>query len=102
MTTPNLVRIGVGWYTPASYIELLAVSDDRSELSDSFEEWERHARKTLFVMRGEGHEPEQVFVNIAELVAWCRERKLPINGKSRADFVSNKLHESGANRPLKL
>jgi hypothetical protein len=95
-------RIGIGWYTPESYRELLAIADDRDALPDTFEEWEKQARKTLFIMRGEGHEPEQVFLNISELRAWCLERKLPINGNTRADFVSKKLHQAGPIGKLKL
>lgn len=92
---PNGLRIGIGWYTSESYRELLAIADDRGALPDTFEEWEKQARKTLFIMRGDGHEPEQVFLNIPELRAWCREKELLINGETRADFVSEKLHQAG-------
>jgi hypothetical protein len=95
-------RIGIGWYTPESYRELLAIADDRDALPDTFEEWEKQARKTLFIMRGDGHEPEQVFLKIAELRAWCMKKRLPINGKTRASFVSEVLHQAGPIGKLKV
>jgi hypothetical protein len=44
------------------------------------------------MLRGEGMHPEQVFVDIEELVSWCKRRRLPLTGKNRADFVSEKLN----------
>jgi hypothetical protein len=96
------MRLGVGWYTEASYPDLLEVSEDRDTLPATFAEWERGVRKLLFTLRGEGLEPEQFFVDIKELVSWCRERRLPVIASSRAKFVSERVGASPENRPLRL
>jgi hypothetical protein len=88
------LTIGVGWYTPESYSALLNVADDADDLPDTFEEWLKQAKKVIFTLRGEGLQPEQVFVNIDELMAWCRRRRVSLNGKNRADFVSEKVLNS--------
>ncbi len=85
------MRLGIGWYTPATYSALREVADDGSTLPDTFEAWQNQSQKLLFTLRGEGIDPEQVFVNIAELVAWCKQHGLPCTGESRAKFVSEKV-----------
>jgi hypothetical protein len=94
VTRQSGLKIGVGWYTPESYSALLNVADDADDLPDTFEEWLKQAKKVIFMLRGEGLQPEQVFVNVVELLAWCRKRRVPLNGKNRADFVSEKVLDS--------
>jgi hypothetical protein len=83
-------KLGIGWYTPETYAALLEVADDRDELPRTFDAWLRQAQKVLFVVRGKGLQPEQIFVDIEELSRWCRGRGTPIDGKNRAQFVSAK------------
>ena len=96
------MRLGIGWYTPATFLALREVADDRSGLPDTFEAWQKESQKLLFMLRTEGLDPEQVFVNIAELVEWCKQRGVPCTGEARATFVSEKVNVAPAIGRLRL
>lgn len=95
-------RLGIGWYTPESYAALLEVADDRADLPGTFEAWLQHARKLLFGLRVRGLDPEQVFIDVPELVHWSRSRVRPVNAKSRADFAREKVTTLPPSRPLQF
>ena len=96
------MRLGIGWYTAETYAALCAVADDRDTLPATHAEWERKARKILFTLRGQGMDPEQYFVNVEELVRWCKDRGLPLTGEHRARFVSEQVQAAPVIRELKF
>ena len=96
------MRLGVGWYTPATFAALREVSDDRDTLPPTFEAWQREAAKLLFILRGKGLDPEQFFVDIDELVGWCKQRRVPLNAESRANFVREKVGAAPKSGPLRF
>jgi len=40
------------------------------------------------MMERRGQHVEIVHVEVESLVSWCREKGLPVNGKSRAEYVT--------------
>ena len=58
---------------------------------DTWAEWEANARKTLERLRAEGVPAREVPVDVEEIIAWCAARGEPVNGSSRADFISEVL-----------
>lgn len=64
---------------------------DASQLEETYDEWLAEAQKAFFTVRLQGLEARWVNVEVHELVAWCKARKLRVNGKSRASYVIEKL-----------
>lgn len=83
--------IGIAWFDEAQWQLLTEVVPDRNELDDSFEAWERSARDTVRMIEARGHKTRRVPIDVAALCAWCRERRLPVNGAARAQYVSSIL-----------
>ena len=82
------LAVGVAWFDREQWQLLLEVAADRPKLDDSFEEWEANARLALSNLKAEGVNAEPFEVRVAELAQWCNERKLPIDGAARAQYVS--------------
>ena len=82
--------IGVAWYKPEQWELFKKLSQDGDELENTFLEWIEFAQKKVQELRKKGIKVEKVKVDVKELLAWCNERSLPINGESRAAFVASK------------
>ena len=90
--------IGFAWFDEVQWHLLASVVPDRSELDDTFHEWERSALRSLRALEAEGHVVERVHIDVGALCSWCRERNLPVNGAARAEYVATLLEHrrSGA------
>lgn len=64
------------------------VAEDRSELDDTYEQWQQNALDAVRTIEREGQRVEMVHIEIESLVSWCKEKGLPVNGKSRAEYVT--------------
>jgi hypothetical protein len=82
------VIVGVGWYRPEHWVKLLEVSIDRDSLEKTYEEWLHFAEKALFdLQRTTGISPKKVYIDIMELIAWCKSKQRPVNAAARAEFA---------------
>lgn len=88
---PEDTAVGVAWYSRDQWEALTAAVEDRSELDDTYEDWESQAREALAMLRTQGLRPIRVFVDVSELVTWCREQGRPVNAEARSAFVSHLL-----------
>ena len=95
---PSTLVVGVAWFDREQWHQLCQVAADRSKLDDTFEEWEANARRALANLKSLGVNAEPFEVRVADLLQWCVERKLPVDGASRAEYVSFMLkrNRSGA------
>ena len=87
------IVVGFGWYDRAQWLRLTEVVADRAELDDTYEQWQRSANNAMSMLEGQGHKPQKVIVQVDALVSWCKERGLPIDGQSRAEYVTFMLRE---------
>lgn len=85
---PAALQVGFAWFTRDQWQRLTEVVDDRNELDDSFEQWERHALAALYKLESQGHSVRKVMVDVEAFVAWCRARGRRIEGTARADYVT--------------
>jgi hypothetical protein len=60
--------IGVAWFVREEWLKLAAVVPDRSELDDTFEEWEKNAQRALRMLEAEGHKVQKVTITIDALM----------------------------------
>jgi len=89
--------LGVAWFSPTQWQRLTEVVEDRNELDDTFEQWERGALDAVRTIERQGQRVEKVYLDVEALVSWCKARGLPVNGPSRAQYVSAVLQERDGN-----
>jgi hypothetical protein len=92
------LRIGIAWFDREQWRRLADVVPDRSELDDTFEAWERSARKAIRNFERNGQTVGKVQVKIEELLAWCLVNGTTPNGESRAKYVSETLRKQDARK----
>ena len=93
----NQLHMGFAWYKPDQWSLLLQVSSDRDDLEQTHEEWLSHAETTFKQLRGKGMDIEKVIVDVSELVQWCKDHNLPINGQSRSSYTVEALRKGHEN-----
>jgi hypothetical protein len=96
------VVVGMAWYRPEEWPELLAASVDRDALEETHAEWLAGAENAFLDLVAQGVSVKKVDVSVDDLVDWCRKNDRPVNGKSRAAYTTFKLSqtaESSARRP---
>lgn len=87
------LQIGIAWFDRDQWQRLAEVVPDRNELDETFEEWERSARKAIKNFERNGQSIVKVPINVDELVTWCTLRGKVPNGESRAAYVSDILKQ---------
>jgi hypothetical protein len=88
LTVSAGLQVGFAWFTRQQWQRLTEVVDDRNELDDTFEQWERNALTALYKLESQGHSVRKVMVDVETLVAWCRGHGRSIDGAARADYVT--------------
>ncbi len=85
--------IAVAWYSPEDWDRLREVAADSEELEFSYEEWVATAKSSLREIRTAGLSAEEVQLNIDELISWCEEQGLALDGQARAHYAAEKLRQ---------
>jgi len=83
--------LGMAVYDNEDYKEILNISDDKPVMNETWETWKRKKEEAVSNYRKMGINVVDVLVKPKELVDYCGEKGLNINGKSRAQYVSYKL-----------
>ncbi len=89
--------VGIAWYRPGQWQRLREISSDAESLEDTYEEWLTIAEQNVRKANRPNLSIEKVDVDVEELLAWCNERGLEVDGNSRSQYVSElmrQMHES--------
>lgn len=84
-------NIGVGEYRKEDYQEIYKLSEDKDNMDPTWEEWKKSKSDALKKFKKVGIKTIDIIVLPHELVKYCRENGLKINGKSRAGFIKDKV-----------
>jgi hypothetical protein len=84
-------QVGLAWYSREAWETLRAIADDREQLDDSFEEWERGALQAIRDFASVGRQVRRVPIDVEAYATWCRERGCRLDSASRAEYVSDRL-----------
>jgi hypothetical protein len=87
-TPDHAVVVGLAWFDRKQWKRLTEAVEDRSELDDTYEQWEQSALDAVRMIERQGQKVEKVHIEVESLVSWCKEKGLPVNGKSRAEYVT--------------
>ena len=94
MTSEKGAQIfGLAWYDLDQWTALAQIVADRDSLDDTFEAWEAGATDALQLIRAQGQIALRIPVDVAKLDLWCRNKGLANTSSSRAEYVSQLLHE---------
>ncbi|MCF8037698.1 MAG: hypothetical protein K9K79_00130 [Desulfohalobiaceae bacterium] len=80
--------LGVGWYRPEQWELLLAESVDRDELESTHAEWLAQAERSLARIRAAGHKPIKIDIDVEDLIAWCANQEIPLDGNARSQYIA--------------
>ena len=81
--------VGIAWFDRKQWKRLTEAVADRNELDASYEQWQQSALDAVQMIERQGQVAEKVHVEVESLVSWCKEKGLPVNGKSRAEYVTH-------------
>ncbi len=85
------MNVGIGIYRKEDYQEILKLSEDRHNMDLTWKEWNENKKKGAKNFLKLGVKTIDILVTPKELVEYCRKNGLPINGETRAEFVSYKV-----------
>lgn len=88
--------ISIGWYRPERWQRLREISVDKEQLEDTHEEWLRSASKTVKDLRRMGVSVQKIDVDVEDLLTWCKERGLSVDGDARAKYIAYKTEQTNA------
>jgi trans-aconitate methyltransferase len=80
--------LGIGFYRREQWPLLLETAADSQLLEKTYDDWMAVLDASIEKIRANGLEPELVDVDVEELLAFCKEQKLPNNSASRARFIA--------------
>lgn len=83
-------NFAISEYRKEDYQEIYRLSEDRDNMDDNWEDWKANKKKAIKNFKKMGLNPIDIIVKPKELVVFCRENGLSINGNSRSQFVSYK------------
>jgi hypothetical protein len=69
------------------------VSEDVDNLEETYEAWLETAERMIREGIPADVLVEKVDIDVEEVLAWCNVRGLPMNGSSRALFVSERMRQ---------
>ena len=93
MRQSKQMNLAVAWYKPGQWRRLKEISADRDRLEATYGDWQIMAEKAMKDFAAQGVFPEKVVVDTEDLLIWCNERELPVNGESRSFYASWLLKE---------
>ena len=97
MKKQSIPKYGLAWFKEEDWPRLLEISEDREALEDTHSEWLKGAEKAIKNFKKQGIKVQKVPVTPNELLIWCNEKKIPVNGEARSKFAAHKLQEKDKN-----
>lgn len=81
--------VGVYWFHRESYAQCRAIMDDgEDDLPAEYSEWLDRANEYVLELESEGREPFKVLIDPQIFSAWCRERMLSKDHRSRVRYAN--------------
>src|SRR5437016_14121324 len=87
-TPDRTLIVGLAWFDRKQWQRLIEVVEDRNELDDTYEQCQQSALDAVRMIERQGQKVERVHVEVQSLVTSRKAKGLPVNGKSRAEYVA--------------
>jgi hypothetical protein len=89
----EMIVVGIAWYRPNQWQRIRDISTDADNFEDTYEEWLHLAEQRAGELAATGLRAEKVDIDSEQLVYWCNERGIEINGQARSSYAAAKLRE---------
>ena len=93
------MKIGVAFYSETEWDRLRELAPDPEVLEETYAEWRKVYEEGVRKLAASGLVTEPVEVSVDDLQAWCADRKRPLDGKARAEFVSQLVMQRSKQTP---
>jgi len=84
---------GVAWYSRDQWRLLQQIASDKNTLHDTYDEWLIDFNSHLQMSEQAGMQCTRIPIDVVELIKWCSEKKMPINGEARSHFTAEKTRD---------
>ncbi|SEI41537.1 hypothetical protein SAMN05421831_101395 [Allopseudospirillum japonicum] len=84
-------RAGICWFKESQWQRLLEIAEDKARLEDTYQQWKQTTEEMIEVFATRGILIEKVPVDVEDLLSWCNEHNKPVNGSSRAEYVTQQM-----------
>jgi len=79
--------INLAYYNKKDWSRFVEVIDDRHVMHERWEEWFEEFKRTKKLLEAEGFVVHVITVDIDELIRYCFQKGIKIDGKARSKFV---------------
>lgn len=86
--------VGVGWYQENQWALLLEHAEDKEELEPTYIEWLENAYETTNKFEASGVHYQKILIDVEDMIKWCKENEVPLNGESRSNYIAKKTREN--------
>jgi trans-aconitate methyltransferase len=93
--------VGIGFYKREQWHLLREAAVDSDILETTYDGWLEVLDSSVERIRTHGLEPELIDVDVEELMAFCKERRLPNTAGARAKFVAEQAGKKWKKTPGK-
>ena len=84
------LTVNLAYYPKKDWERLVKLREDKANQHDTWEEWQQEFQNTKQNLEKQGLAVSKCVVNADELLQYCFERELKLNGKTCSQFVSEK------------
>lgn len=89
----SILHTGIAWYSPQQWAKLRQVAADPEKLEATYQEWLAAFQRTFEQLSAEGVSLTKIRVDVAQLVEWCKEQNVQVNGPARARYVAHLVQQ---------
>lgn len=83
-------HVNLAYYRERDWDRLLSIVYDRESMHNTWHEWHQSFNKTKKELKLTGLTVNEFEVNLDELIKYCFENGMLIDGKARSQFVANR------------
>jgi truncated hemoglobin YjbI len=80
--------VGIGYYRREQWLKLLETAADAHILEKTYDEWLEILDSSMGKIRRYGVEPELIYVDVDELLSFCKKKGLQNNASARSMFIA--------------
>ncbi len=80
--------VAFAWYRASDWKKLREAAADADQLAKTHQAWLWTAEKARKQLQRKGVQSVRVFIDVDELIAWCKEQNTPLNAQARSRFAA--------------
>jgi hypothetical protein len=86
--------VGIAWYRPDDYREILRIMADRHLLPATYDEWKQQAEGLERQQLGKGVRVVRAVIDPQTFPAWCRRNGLNVDAQARMRFANEEAYRA--------